>query len=261
MVGIFGLSFLFGAGCGPIEPGGLVLPLVEISEEKLLAPQRRTITPGIEVIEARMTTSTTGNLSLFGFVPSRYRFEFVATSTKLTMREWKRDFPNAIAGINGVYFLEDLRSAGFFMGKGPTQIRRRFDLDKSVFLATESDLQILDTSEVTLDLASMPMGVQTYPLLIKGGKPELTRDTGKEARRSWVGTDKQGRIWLGVLPDTEVSLFVLMQRLMEVGVDWDMVANLDGGPSTGLFINGQEGAIIEEGFGGVPNILLLEEKA
>lgn len=55
-------------------------------------------------------------------------------------------------------------------------------------------------------------------------------------------------------------MYGLMKRLMEMGINWDVVVNLDGGPSTGMFVNGENGDVLKETLGGVPNVLLVEQR-
>lgn len=221
---------------------------------------RQAFGSGIELVRANMATSTAGQLWLFGFDQDQYRFFFASTGTRMRMREWRDLYPQTVAGINGVYFMEDLTPSGLFVGEGVKQTARLFDADKSGLISVHEKMDILDTASSGVRVAQIKGGAQTYPILIKDGKEMLTRDTGKEARRSWVGTDRDGRVWLGVLSDGEVSLYALMKRLMEMGIAWDMVVNLDGGPSTGIFVKGEEGDVLKETLGGVPNVLLVERK-
>ncbi len=221
---------------------------------------RQAFGPGIELVRANMATSTAGQLWLFGFDQDQYHFFFASTGTRVRMSEWREAYPKTVAGINGVYFMEDLTPSGLFVGQELKQTVRLFDADKSGLISVQGKMEILDTASSGVRVAQIKEGAQTYPILIKDGKEILTRDTGKEARRSWVGTDREGRVWLGVLSDGEVSLYGLMKRLMEMGITWDMVVNLDGGPSTGIFVKGEEGDVLKETLGGVPNVLFVEPR-
>lgn len=254
-------SICFGVGCESPAKDTYVLSPVRINEVRSLEVTRKQLAPGIEVVSTDMSTSTPGSILMFGFDQKNYAFRFASTNTRLTIREWKNALPEAVAAINGVYFMEDLTPAGLFIGKGAKQAQRLFDADKSALIfIKENALEILDTSGNKVDASSIKEGAQTYPILIKNGKGLLTRDTGKEARRSWIGYDETGRIWLGVLPNGEASLFELMKRLMKVGIKWNILANLDGGPSTGMFVEGETGDVVKETIGGIPNILLVERK-
>ncbi len=258
---LLGATLCFGVGCETLIKNPPALSPDPVSQLRSLEVTRKQFAPGIEVVSTNMSTSTPGTLLMFGFDQEKYAFHFASTSTRLMIREWKNAFPEAIAIINGVYFMEDLTPSGVFVGEGTKQTQRQFDADKSALVfIKENTLTISDTSKNHIDAANIKEGAQTYPILIKDGKELLTRDTGKEARRSWIGLDQTGRVWLGVLPNREASLFELMKRLMELDIKWKMVANLDGGPSTGIVVAGGTGDIVKETIGGVPNILFVERK-
>jgi len=258
IVALLALCVCLGAGCvfSPLTPE-TVLP--ESAQPVSPAIERADIGPGMEVLRA--SSSLTGTLLLFGFDQERYRFSFVATSSRVVMREWMRAFPEAVAGINGTYFHEDLTPSGFFVGEGPVQRERVFDQALSALILTGKErLRLVDTSKEKVTLPTVIQGAQTYPILIKDGKVSLTRDTGKIARRSWIGVDEAGDVWLGVLVDGQMSLYDLAQRLEELPIQWKEVVNLDGGPSTGVFVRGDEDEGVRETMGGVPNVLLVERK-
>lgn len=255
--GLVAVTSLFGAGCLSL-PSVVVEPPQTV--ERSLEVTRQVFDPGIEVVRANVATSTVGQLWLFGFEQEKYRFFFASTGTRVRMSEWRDMYPETVAGINGVYFMEDLTPSGLFVSKDSKQLQRLFDADKSALIKLNDKMDILDTTSSGVRVADVQAGAQTYPILIKEGKEMLMRDTGKEARRSWVGTDREGRVWLGVLFDGEISLYGLMKRLMEMGINWDMVVNLDGGPSTGIFVKSEEGDVLKETLGGVPNVLLVEQR-
>lgn len=256
-----GMVCLFGSGCQiPLVKPSLSTAVPSTVEERSLEAVRTPFASGIEVVRANVSTSTRGQLVLFGFDQSVYRFSLVSTGTRLRMDEWREAYPEMVAAINGVYFMEDLTPSGFFVGEGGGQTKRLFDADKSALILMNNKLEILDTTTSSVRFDYIKEGAQTYPILMKDGKEVLTRDTRKEARRSWVGTDRAGKVWLGVLSDGEVSLYELMKRLMGLGIEWDIVVNLDGGPSTGMFVKGGDGTIMKENLGGVPNVIFVERR-
>lgn len=258
---MFGVTALFlfwlGAGCA-LPSQSPSLPRFPEPTEASSRLERGVVAPGVEVV--RFFSTSTGTMLLFGFDQDRYRFSFVATNTRVVMREWMQLFPEAVAGINGVYFHEDLTPSGFFVGKGLEQGARVFDQKRSALLLTGERLEFVDTERKNVDLDRVRGGAQTYPVLIRDGHVQVTRDSGKVARRSWMGKDKDGRVWLGVLSDAQMSLHELAKRLSELPISWDMVVNLDGGPSTGVFVRGEEDEVVRETMGGVPNVLLVERR-
>ena len=61
-------------------------------------------------------------------------------------------------------------------------------------------------------------------------------DDGRPARRTVVAQDYQGRILIIVAPRGYLSLHELARFLAESDLDLDVALNLDGGYSTGLWL-------------------------
>lgn len=80
--------------------------------------------------------------------------------------------------------------------------------------------------------------VESYPmLLLPGGQPTITRDTGHRARRTIIALDEQGQI-IVLLSDIPLfSLFELSGWLASSGIGFDSVLNLDGGRSSGIAVS------------------------
>jgi hypothetical protein len=208
-----------GAGCAPVK---FEMPtrLAQVPGQVLSDKQVETIEPGMMVMRISSGTSTRGNLVLVGFDQRRFRFGLAATGTRLNMEDWERVLPASVAAINGVYFRDDLSPAGFFVASGTRQTNRRFDTDASALIVLREHLEIIDTSRIKVGWHFLEQGAQTYPVLVRNGRAAVARETGKLARRSWVGTDKQGWVWLGVLAQDQLSLYQIAQRLVEFKVDW-----------------------------------------
>lgn len=252
---------LTGAGCVPTRIAKPAEPPAFLTEPtRTLGERRETIEPGMVMVRASLATSTPGEMVMVGFDQERFSFRLAATGTRLNMEDWQAAFLESVAGINGVYFLEDFSAAGFFVSADVKQTKRRFDGELSALIAIEETLEIVDTKRKNVDLAPLKQGAQTYPVLIRDGKVAWTRETGKAARRSWVGIDRRGWVWMGVLANDEASLYELAARLDQLDVDWQTVVNLDGGPSTGMFVRTDGFSLRRETFGGVPNVLLVERR-
>ncbi len=219
---------------------------------------------GIERVTYAYSTTTRAKLELFGFTPSQYHVVLRNTSTGMGIGDWMEEQPAAIAGINGVYFHEDFTPSGLLVINGEENARR-FDWDKSgLIMIDEKGFEIRDTAKSVPNIASLQNAAQSYPFLIRDGAPAVSEDSGLTARRSFIGTDKDGRVWIGILPNGELSLYELARRLAELEISWEHVLNLDGGPSSGLFVRKPYqramDAIAFPSYTGVPNVVVIEER-
>jgi uncharacterized protein YigE (DUF2233 family) len=90
--------------------------------------------------------------------------------------------------------------------------------------------------------------VQSFPVLVKPGGVmgfPADADDGRPARRTVVAQDRQGRILLIVAPRGTLSLHELACFLAESDLDLDVALNLDGGPSTGLWLKADKSVEID----------------
>lgn len=155
-----------------------------------------------------------------------------STSVPRSVREWADDIAGELAVINGVYFNEDYAPTGLLVSKGRTVSSRRFDPKRSGLLVLAPHFAIRDR----LDIKGVVEAAQSYPYLIKNKKNAVLTDSGLVARRSFIGSDEQDRLYLGVAVARPISLFELGQHLAGLDVQWRSVLNLDGGPSSGLSV-------------------------
>lgn len=207
------------------------------------------VAPGID----RLDTET---ITLFRFAPGAFSWEFAHADQPSPVSSWAATLPDAVAVINGVYFKPDFTPAGLFIDNGTRIGSTAFDEDRSGILEFAPTLAIVDTATEEADKTAMTEAAQSYPFLIKDGQPAVATDSGALARRSFFGLDKQGNAYLGIVPDTEMSLYALAQTLSTLQTDWTNVLNLDGGPSSGLVVNAGDESESIDSFVGVPNVIV-----
>ena len=268
----FGVVF-FGIGCGPFaleSTGTPAIPSALIGEEGAVLSDvvetpvlaRESLSGGIEHISYSFSTSSRARLELYGFPQESYAFRLAADNAGKSMAAWRDGAPqNVVAGINAMYFLEDLSPAGFFVADGVAQRAHPFDWNLSALLTVDEDgtLDIRATTEEPEDSADLTHAAQSYPLLVLNGSPLLETDSGKTSRRSFVGTDTDGYVWIGVLTDGEASLYQLGQLMNTLEIPWEQVLNLDGGASSGLFV--REGDdVTHPSYTSVPSVLFVETR-
>ncbi len=237
------LLFLLGAGCAsPSTPS--TPPAIRAHTDAWVS-----IAPDLDRLQ-------TSDMILFRFAAGKFSWQFAASDKPTPVGTWAADFPNAVAVMNGVYFREDFSPAGYLVDDGKMVGSSSFDEDKSGYIELAPKVAIVHGQEA-LDKHANEVG-QSYPFLIDDGQAAVAADSGQMARRSFIGLDRQGNVYLGIIADDEVSLFVLAQELAGLKVDWTNVINLDGGPSSGLVVSaGDQGELIDS-FVPVPNVIVAE---
>ena len=215
---------------------------------------------GAERAQFTFAEATSSDIILYRFEPAYYRLRFAHHLPPLTVAAWASELPEARLLVNGVYFHEDNFPSGILITSGTRIGARQFDKDKSGVILLDGKPALLKSG---LDPKAMNVwheAAQSFPFLIWNGAAAVTTDTQKLARRTMIGTDKEGRVYLGVLPFSSLSLYGLSHALMTLPIRWQSVLNLDGGPSTGLMSRLGGYSEMINSYGAVPNVLVVERR-
>lgn len=181
--------------------------------------------------------SSLGILRIYQFPSTGWQWSFAHSTSAASVREWADRIPDASVLVNGVYFHEDNLPSGAFVSHGEYIGSRAFDADKSALIVLAPAPRIVDLTKEPKALEQATEAAQTFPYLIKNTSKAITEDSGKLAERSFVGTDTQGRFYVGVAINASLSLYELAVLLADQPIQWQDAVNLDGGPSTGIFVD------------------------
>jgi uncharacterized protein YigE (DUF2233 family) len=233
-------------------------------DSELVAPKtllvREKIGEGIEHVTYRFGSTSDDTIELFGFEKGKFRFGILATTTRMAISQWGQIAPDAVGLINGGYFMEDGSPSGFVSIDGVRVGKGMFDADKSVVIDFSDGVRFVQTSSSHMDVSKLKTSMQSYPLLMANGTPSVSSDSGKQARRSLIGTDTDGKTWIGVVSEAEISLYGLSRLLQDVGIAWADVVNLDGGPSTSLRVQANGTSWARENILGVPFVITVSRR-
>lgn len=166
------------------------------------------------------------------------------------------------AAMNGEYFDTDNAPSGFLVVRGVRSGARQFDQDKSGLVSIHNGLiSIRDLSREPLQPnETFEYALQSYPFLIRDYGAALTRDTGYKARRSAIGLDSTGNVFLIITDAPDLSLYAFMNALLASHLSLRTVLNLDGGPSSGLAFRAGGDEVNITNFTPVPNALIFEPR-
>lgn len=188
-----------------------------------------------------------------------FNWHFVQSTSVHPVATWADALPKAVLVSNGVYFTDEGLPAGFLSINGTRIGTHVFDANKSGAFVLTPEPHIIDTAAKQLSFKEISDGAQSYPILIRHGVDALTTSTSTAvARRTFVGTDKQQNVYVGIISDQVISLGNLAHLLMRTGIPWDMVLNLDGGPSSGIYVRAVTSTELINSDTGVANVLVAE---
>ncbi len=245
----------FGFGCVPVSSD------VSITQKPTEQVQTWTVlAPGVQQLSVSLTAPQAGHVVLFAFDPKQFDFRFAYSTSSKTVVEWHQAFPEALAVFNGSYFHEDQTPSGDLIRDGKDLSPRSFDLDKSAVIELAPQFRIIDTLNQPFDANVSQEAAQSFPVLVRRGQSAVLEDSGKIARRTFVGVRNDGWAVLGTLADGELSLFQLAQTLSRSEFLMQTALNLDGGPSTGYSFLSENSEQVSNSFTTVPISVIVKRK-
>ena len=105
-------------------------------------------------------------------------------------------------------------------------------------------------------------GVQSFPVLVKPGGVmgfPADGDDGTPARRTVVAQDNDGHILVVVAPRGYLSLHEMSVFLANSGLGIGTALNLDGGGSTGLWLNSGDASVQIDSRTPIPSVIVVEK--
>jgi len=250
-----GLLLVFaGVGCLP-----QAIPQDRQTAKNAAAPAWVNIAPDIARYQCPANVCGT-DLVLFRFAKDKFNWRFAASAAPSTVEAWARSLPKAAFVANGVYFDEHFQPTGLLKTSGALANARAYNFTESALLELSPVVSIIDTADKKPDLAKISEAAQSYPLLIKNGVAAAIAKDEHPARRTVVGTDKNGNVYVGVVPEDSISFAELVSLLERTNVKWNNVLNLDGGTSTGFSIHADGYDETMNSIVQVPNVIVAERK-
>jgi uncharacterized protein YigE (DUF2233 family) len=117
--------------------------------------------------------------------------------------------------------------------------------------------QPYDSQEMLLE------AIQSFPVLVKPGGVmgfPADADAGLPSRRTVVAQDVEGRILFIVAPRGYAALHQLAIFLASSDLGIDTALNLDGGQSSGIFVDAGEMAVHTDSLVPVPSVIVVERR-
>lgn len=191
--------------------------------------------PGFEVGEMPVLTDKEeiDSLYLVRIDPALYRFETLNQPGR-SIREWENALPDAMLIVNGSFFHADNLPSTPLISNGVALGPSDYDAKAGAFVATADMADVVDLGDGRgwqTAFAGARNAMVAYPLLIgEDGTNRVPQKTRWLSNRTFVGTDKQGRIIVGSSREAFFSLDALAEFLLASPLNLRVALNLDGGP-------------------------------
>jgi len=160
-------------------------------------------------------------------------------ATPLLVSAWAERL-QALLVINGGYFTPEGETVGLLISDGRAWGTSYGDFAGVFAVTPDGAVSVRWLGDQAYD-PNEPLqeALQSFPVLVKPGGVmgfPADADDGRPARRTVVAQDRQGRILFVVAPRGNLSLHRLARFLAASDLDIQVALNLDGGTSTGLWL-------------------------
>jgi len=180
-------------------------------------------------------------------------------SHPLLLSEWMHQ-DQATAIINGGYFDQQNQATGLVVSNGHvfgssyTGFGGMLSVDSQGHISLRYLLQHpYDPDE------GLQQAIQSVPMLIlpSGKRAQFSADAAS-SRRSVVAMDKQGHLLFIASPSMAFSLDELADLLLKSDLSINVALNLDGGASTGLYLNSVSRHVAIDSFTPLPLVVIVK---
>jgi len=193
----------------------------------------------------------------------RYRFGLANDPTApKTASAWRQSL-GAVLAINGAYFTEEMKPAGYFRvdgkasGKWP-DVKRQHEKSSYTGLVRIRDgrlalIHLVDDPQTEPD--GSDQAFLSFPTLVANGKALIEEDSQKLGRRTALATGADGATYAIVTQSGSVSLREFAGWLATQPEKFSIAVNLDGGSSTGLSFSSATSSFDVPSIAPVPNVV------
>jgi uncharacterized protein YigE (DUF2233 family) len=208
-------------------------------------------------------TSTNERVSIVRLDPSTARFRVhYDPAEPLPVSGWARRLGHPLVVINGGYFTPENQTTGLLISDGKKWGSVYGDYAGLFAVTSSGQVGVRWLKNHPYDpVEPLTQGVMSFPVLVKPGGVmgfPADADAGTPARRTVVAQDQGGLILLMVAPRGHLSLHRLACFLAESDMGIDVALNLDGGYSTGLWLETDAGSEKIDSSVDVPSVISVE---
>lgn len=156
----------------------------------------------------------------------------------IALHDWMQQ-EHALAIINGGYFDQQDNSTALVVSNGQASGTSYQGFGGMLSVNAQGNVGLRSLRDQPYDSGNeqLQQATQSSPMLMIDGKRTSFNANAASQRRSIVAMDKQGRMLFIVSPGSAFSLDEMADLLASSDLSLQTALNLDGGASTGLYVN------------------------
>lgn len=240
-----------------------------------IGPTSQTPTPTINTwnkaapgVEVRSETWKSPSNSLVSDTVSIVRFDLHSVKLSvayqpnqpLSMQDWMHK-ENATALINGGYFDSQDNATALVISNGQAFGTSYPDFGGMLDVDAQGNVQLRSLSKQPYDSSEgLTQATQCSPMLLIDGQRTQFNSDAKTSPRSVAAIDNQGRLLFIVSPGIAFTLDDMATLLAKSDLGLVNALNLDGGSSTGLYVNAGSQSVERDSYVNLPLVIVVREK-
>jgi exopolysaccharide biosynthesis protein len=200
-----------------------------------------TAAPGIELRYEQWTSEGNNQdaVTIVRLDPKRIHLSVAYQSTlPPTMSDWMKQTQGRVL-INGGYFDKNNKPTGLLIADGQAYGASYQGFGGMISVDAQGRIHLRSLSQEPYDPQNeqLQQAAQSSPMLMLNGKRTQFQANAASQRRSVIATDTHGHLLLIISPNDAFSLDELADLLVSSDLSLQNALNLDGGASTGLYVN------------------------
>src|SRR5260370_8205024 len=177
------------------------------------------------------------------------------------MKDWMHE-ENPTGLINGGYFDGQDNATALVVSNGQAFGTSYPDFGGMLDVDAQGNVQLRSMSKQLYDASEgLTQATQCSPMLLIDGQRTQFNSDAKASPRSVVAIDKQGRLLFIVSPGIAFTLDDMATLLAKSDLGLVNALNLDGGSSTGLYVNAGTQSVERYSYVNLPIFFLGREKS
>ena len=179
----------------------------------------------------------------------------------LLMSQWMQQ-EHAAAIINGGYFDEQNNATALIVSNGQAYGTSYDGFGGMLSVDAQGHISLRSLHQQPYDPNNeqLQQATQSSPMLILNGQATQFNANAAGSRRSIVAMDRQGRLLFIASPNPAFSLGELADLLVASDLSIDRALNLDGGASTGLYVNSGSQHVSIDSIARLPIVVIVRAK-
>jgi uncharacterized protein YigE (DUF2233 family) len=179
----------------------------------------------------------------------------------MAMNDWMQ-LEHPLALINGGYFDQHFNATALVVSNGKVSGESYIGFGGMLTVNSHGSLSLrsLHQQPYNPNTERLEQATQSAPMLMLDGKRTQFNADASQTRRSVVSMDKQGRLLFIVSPNPIFSLDELADQLVASDLSIETALNLDGGSSTGLYVNGGSSPVAIDSLAKLPLVIIVKAR-